>query len=152
MMATPRMMTHETIQISQNRFHMAGHSLKKCDSSTSLIVEAHCMLYPVKWASLRGSSVVCFWTFVLHGESTYSAVVRCHDRPQKKKKKNTTHCKSQLKWIEPRDTWGELTLKLLIRAFPSEFVFSRYWKMAEEMFERPEKMTIQVKKTCHDSR
>lgn len=52
MTAHPTIMTQETIQISQNRFHIAGHSLKKCDSSTSLMVEAHCMLYPVKWASL----------------------------------------------------------------------------------------------------
>lgn len=44
MTATPTMITQETIQISQKRFHMAGHSLKKCDSSTSLIVDAHCML------------------------------------------------------------------------------------------------------------
>jgi hypothetical protein len=48
MTATPTMMTHDTIQISQNRFHMAGHSLKKCESSTSLTVDDHCMLYPVK--------------------------------------------------------------------------------------------------------
>lgn len=52
----PTMMTQDTIQMSQNRFHMAGHSLKKCDSydvsvvrkalltSTSLTVEDHCML------------------------------------------------------------------------------------------------------------
>jgi hypothetical protein len=70
--ATPTMMTHDTIQTSQKRFHMAGHSLKKWDSSTSLTVEDHCMLYPVKWAR--------------------SAVVKCHERPQKKKEKKMTHC------------------------------------------------------------
>lgn len=32
MMATAIMITHDTIQISQNRFHIAGHSLKKCES------------------------------------------------------------------------------------------------------------------------
>lgn len=42
--ATPSMMIHEMIQTVQNRFHIAGHSLKKCDSSTSLMVDAHCML------------------------------------------------------------------------------------------------------------
>lgn len=52
MMATPTIMTHDRIQTVQNRFHIAGHSLKKWDSSTSLMVDAHCMLYPVKWASL----------------------------------------------------------------------------------------------------
>jgi hypothetical protein len=29
MMATASMMTQDMIQMSQNRFHMAGHSLKK---------------------------------------------------------------------------------------------------------------------------
>lgn len=32
MRPTPTMMTHETTQMSQNRFHIAGHSLKKCES------------------------------------------------------------------------------------------------------------------------
>ena len=29
---TARMMNHDKIQTSQKRFHIAGHSLKKCES------------------------------------------------------------------------------------------------------------------------
>jgi len=116
---TPAMMTHETTQISQNRFHIAGHSLKKCDSSTSLTVEDHCMLYPVKWAS--------------------RAVVKCHERPQKKKKKKITHCQSQR--VSAIPVTRGLTLKLPTKALPREFEFNRYWKIADATLERPEKTT-----------
>ena len=116
---TPAMMTHETTQISQNRFHIAGHSLKKWDSSTSLTVEDHCMLYPVKWAS--------------------RAVVKCHESPQKKKKKKMTHCQVSMR-VKKVDEQG-LTLKLPTKALPSEFAFNRYWKTADEMLDRPEKTT-----------
>lgn len=53
MKATPSIMAHETIQMPRNRLHIAGHSLKKCDNSTSFTVDAHCILYPVKCAHLR---------------------------------------------------------------------------------------------------
>jgi hypothetical protein len=33
-------------------------------------------------------------------------------------------------------------LKFCTRALPSELVWRRYWKMADDTFERPEKMTI----------
>jgi hypothetical protein len=115
---TPTMITHDTIQISQNRFHIAGHSLKKWDSSTSLTVEDHCMLYPVKWAS--------------------RAVVKCHERPQKKKKKKMTHYRVSMYVAYWRRA---LTLKLPTKALPSEFAFNRYWKIADEILDRPEKTT-----------
>jgi hypothetical protein len=89
MTETPTMMTHDTIQISQNRFHIAGHSLKKWDSSTSLTVEDHCMLYPVKWAR--------------------RAVVKCHERPQKKKKKKMTHCQVSIRVKKVDQTHFEVT-------------------------------------------
>jgi hypothetical protein len=63
---------------------------------------------------------------------TYKAVVKCHDKPQKKKKKNTTH------------------LKLFTRAFPNEFVFNRYWNIADEIFDNPEKITIPSFQTVQD--
>lgn len=121
MMATAIMITHETIQMSQNRFHMAGHSLKKCDSyqasadgssafpagrltSTSLMVEAHCMLYPTKCARLRGQP-----SLGNPADHAYSAVVRCQAMPQKKKKKNTIHCRvSLLMGEDPGETYLEV--------------------------------------------
>lgn len=33
-------------------------------------------------------------------------------------------------------------LKLFTRAFPRELAFNRYWKIAEETLDRPEKTTI----------
>jgi hypothetical protein len=56
-------------------------------TSTSLIVEAHCMLYPTKCATLLNSAT-CPPGPV---GTTHKALERCHDSPQKKKKKNTTH-------------------------------------------------------------
>lgn len=67
MTETARMMTQDNIQTSQKRFHIAGHSLKKCESykrlpggneegvKTYLDLldgDAHCMLYPTKCATL----------------------------------------------------------------------------------------------------
>lgn len=77
-------------------------------------------------------------------------MLRCQERPQKKKKKKITHCglARSSKEGDPR----RLTLKLLTSALPRESAFKRYMKMADEMLERPEKMTIHVKNTCQDSR
>lgn len=36
----------------------------------------------------------------------------------------------------------ELTLKLVTSALPIELVLRRYWKMADDTLDRPEKMTI----------
>ncbi len=42
MTATPSMMIHERIQTSQKRFHIAGHSLKKCESWETNLAPSLC--------------------------------------------------------------------------------------------------------------
>lgn len=48
------------------------------------------MLYPTKWATLLTSATYPPGPV----GTTHKALERCHDSPQKKKKKNTTHCES----------------------------------------------------------
>jgi hypothetical protein len=56
------------------------------------------MLYPTKCATLPSSA-----TPASLGGTTHKALERCHDRPQKKKKKNTTHCE----WLAPPQSFLE---------------------------------------------
>ena len=56
----------DTLNASQKRLKIFGTSLKKLDRSTSLIVALHWMLYEKRWARI--------------------AIVRCIDKPPKKKK------------------------------------------------------------------
>lgn len=94
--ATDNMMVHETIQISQKRFHIAGHSLKKWDNSTSLAVDARCMLYPVKCAHLQEISDKQWTIWVL--TKLLSDAMTSH-RKRRRKIKSTwnylaEHCQS----------------------------------------------------------
>lgn len=59
--------------------------------------------------------------------------------PQKKKKKNTIHCRVSLHhlWLS-----ATRTLKFPTKALPSELVLSRYWKIAEDTLDRPENTTM----------